>query len=586
MNSARKPLSEEAKNEIERFDREVKMLASGQRDMDDFKKFRLNNGVYGIRFSENHMIRIKIPYGVMTADQFETVALIAEKFTPTQLSHVTTRQAIQLHNIKRPDLAEVVRLVNECGLTSREACGNTVRNISCDPLAGIAEDELFDPRPYADLVFRYMLRNPVGQNLPRKWKISSEGSPTSDRARTLIHDIGFRAVVREVNGVQQKGFETTIGGGLGAFPFVAQLLEEFTPVDQILQTVEAAVRIFDRHGDRRDKNRARIKFVVAKWGIEEFRKVFLEERRAVAATVSGRFEKFKLEWTEETAPQSTGKILTSGIQPGYDEWAATNVVRQKQKGFSAVYVRCYLGDVDPTQAREIAAISREFGAGRMRTTITQNLLLCWIPDAALPTVYARLLKIGMALPQAQRIADITRCPGADTCNLAITHSKGLAHDITQKVFSNGYANDPAFKDITIKISGCMNSCGQHHIADIGFYGASKNLEGKSVPHYQMLLGGRTGLKTADAKYGERVALVPARRVQETVKLLLDLYKSEKQAGEDFARWTDRKGAAFFKEKIAPFQDMEGLKGDPKNFEDLGDEGIAFKVAVGKGECAA
>jgi sulfite reductase beta subunit-like hemoprotein len=263
------------------------------------------------------------------------------------------------------------------------------------------------------------------------------------------------------------------------------------------------------------------------------------------------------------------------------------VIRQKQNGFNAVYVRCYLGDATPSQARGVAQIARDFGGGRLRTTITQNLMLEWIPDAAVKTVYQRLLKAGLALPYAQQIADITRCPGADTCNLAITHSKGLAHDITEKVFSNGYAKDPVFKDIVIKISGCMNSCGQHHIADIGFYGASKNFEGKSVPHYQMLVGGRTGLKYSDGKYGERVALIPARRAHEAVKLLLDLFKADRQSGENFACWSDRKGAAFFKEKVAPLQDLESAKSqNPKIFEDLGDDGVNFKVAVGKGECAA
>lgn len=581
------PLSADAKSEIERFEKEIRDLADGKLDPDDFKKFRLNNGVYGIRMSTNHMIRIKIPYGVFTSDQLDAIALVAEKYTPTRLSHVTTRQAIQIHNIQRPDLPAVLREINESGLTSREACGNTVRNISCDQLAGIASDELFDPRPYADLLYRYLLRNPIGQNLPRKFKIAFEGCPTSDRARIGLHDMGFRAVIRRENGVERRGFETTVGGGLGAMPFPAQLLEEFTPAEDILATAEAVIRIFDRHGDRRDKNRARIKFVVAKWGIEEFRKVFLSERTIARMTSSGRIAQFKPEWQEETAPKVTGTLLqSSGVIPGYDVWASTNVIPQKQKGFNAVYVRCYLGDADPAQAREIAAIARDFGGGRIRTTITQNLLLTWIPDDALKTVYQRLQKIGMAMAHAQEIADITRCPGADTCNLAITHSKGLAHDITQKVFLNGFANDPVLKDITIKISGCMNSCGQHHIADLGFFGASKTVDGKSVPHYQFLIGGRTGLKTADIKFGERVAFIPARRIHEAVKHVLSLYKADRKGDEKFAPWTDRKGAEFFRTETARFQDLEAIKSDPKSYEDLGDEGKAFKVAVGKGECAA
>ena len=585
MARAKKPLAPEAQQEIQRFSEEIESLDKGRLDPDDFKKFRLNNGVYGIRMSTNHMIRIKVPYGCFDSDQLDAVAEVAEKFTPTKLSHVTTRQAIQIHNIQRKDVPEALRLLNESGLTTREACGNTLRNISCDPFAGIAADEVFDPRPYADLVFRYFLRNPICQNLPRKFKIAFEGCVASDRARIGIHDLGFRAKIKTVDGKSVRGFEVTVGGGLGAMPFAAQLLEEFMPVDDILSTTEAVIRIFDRNGDRRDKNRARIKFVVSKWGIEEFRKVYLAERSTAQMTASGRRRAFKLEWTEETAPAVTGKVLDSAA-PGFEEWRRTNAVPQKQKGYSAVVVRCYLGDANPEQARGIAQIAREFCGGRLRTTITQNLVMTWVPDAALKTVYARLAKLEMGLPNADEVADITRCPGADTCNLAITHSKGLAHDLTQKVFSNGYAKDPALRDVTIKISGCMNSCGQHHIADLGFFGASKNIDGKQVPHYQFLVGGRTGLAYKDVKFGDRVAFIPARRVHEVVRHVLDLYKSGRQPAENFSKWADRKGAAFFQKETERFQDLESVKHDPKYFEDLGDEGTVFKVAVGKGECAA
>jgi sulfite reductase beta subunit-like hemoprotein len=583
-------LSEEAKNEIARFRREIALLDKGERDMDDFKRFRLNNGIYGIRgTADEHMIRIKLPFGEMTADQLEVIVEVAEKYTPSKLSHVTTRQAIQLHNLKRPQVPELLQTIHDAGLTSREACGNTVRNITCDELAGVHPDEIFDVQPYAELLFRYFLRNPICQNLPRKFKIAFESTATSDRARIGIHDLGFRATVREVNGKKEFGFITTVGGGLGSMPFAAHLLEEFTPFDQFLATTEALIRIFDRHGNRRDKNRARIKFVVAEWGIEEFRKRFIEERKAVIGTSSGRHERFQIEWKSETAPVVKTDAFKNAVPgPDFNAWKKTNVIPQKQKGYSAVYIRCLYGDVNPAQGREIAAIAREVCGGRMRTTITQNLLLRWVPDAALALVHNRLQKISMGLDNALTVADITRCPGADTCNLAITHSKGLAINLTEDVFSNGFSHDPELSHITIKISGCINSCGQHHIADIGFFGASRNIDGKQMPHYQMMLGGRTGLKHEDIKFGTGVAFIPARRIGEAVKSLLTRYKTTKQAGELFPKWIDRVGLASLKEAMQPFTDPEPLRKDAaKMFEDLGDSvGTQFKVAVGKGECAA
>ncbi len=583
-------LSEEAKNEIARFRREIDLLEKGERDMDDFKRFRLNNGIYGIRgAADEHMIRIKLPFGAMTADQLEVIVEVAEKYTPSKLSHVTTRQAIQLHNLKRREVPDLLQTIHDAGLTSREACGNTVRNITCDEFAGVHADEVFDVQPYADLLFRYFLRNPVGQNLPRKFKIAFESTPTSDRARIGIHDLGFRATSRVVNGKKEFGFITHVGGGLGSMPFAAQLLEEFTPLDQFIATTEALIRIFDRHGNRRDKNRARIKFVVAEWGIEEFRKRFIEERKAVIGTSSGRHERFQLELPEEQAPTvNVDKFKGAVAGPGFDAWKKTNVHPQKQKGFSSVYVRCLYGDVTPQQGRDVARIAREVCAGRLRTTITQNLLLRWVPDAALPYVHAALVKAGVGLDNALTVADITRCPGADTCNLAITHSKGLAINLTEDVFANGFAHDPELAHITINISGCINSCGQHHVGNIGFFGASRNIDGKQMPHYQMMLGGRTGINTEDVKFGEKLAFIPARRIGEAVKAVLTRYKADKKAGELFPHWVDRTGAVALRDLLQPFTDPEPLRKDTATmYEDLGDvAGTQFKVAVGKGECAA
>ena len=386
----------------------------------------------------------------------------------------------------------------------------------------------------------------------------------------------------------KRGFETWVGGGLGSMPFAAYILEPFTPTLELLATTEAVIRIFDRYGERRDRNRARIKFVIAKWGIEKFREVFVAEKNVVRATTSGWFESFKLTYPEEKVSDtiSANKLLKDPKTPGFEQWEKTNVIKQKQKGFNAIYVRCYLGDLTPQQSREVAQISRDLGIGEVRTTITQNILIKSVPDRAVESVYARLSKLELALPYAQQIADITRCPGADTCNLAVTHSKGLARDITEKVFANGYASDPDLKDVTIKISGCTNACGHHHVADIGFYGGARNYEGKPIPHYQLLLGGGTGSRVEDTGFGKRVAQIPARRIHEAVKRLLDLYKSDHENSETFREWTLRKEIPYFKTEMMPFQSIEPLKKDKNYAEDLGDEGNDFKIKVGPGECAA
>ena len=545
----RSELLPEEEAEIQRFQVEIDRLEKGALDPDDFRRFRLNNGIYGIRGAENrHMIRIKIRYGNMNALQLERVADITEKYAPNKLAHVTTRQAIQLHELLRTDVPTILRRLMEVGLTSREACGNTVRNVTCSHYSGISPNEVFDVVPYADLLSLYFLRNPVCQNLPRKFKFAFESSPAEDWAKIGIHDLGFVAQVKKEGGKEVRGFKVYVGGGLGATPFPAQVLEEFIPTELMLPTAEAVIRVWDRNGERKDKNRARIKYLVAKWGIETFR-------------------------TE--AP---------GILPGFDDWKKTNTFEQKQKGYFAVNVRCPLGDIDPPQMRALAKISRAICGGRLRTTIAQNILLHWVPEKSLKALYAQLQPIGLALKGAETVTDITRCPGADTCQIAITHSKGLAFEMG-KIFLNGYGSDPTFKEITIKISGCTNSCGQHHIANIGFHGASKTVDGKNVPHYQLMIGGYTA-PNGVAVFGKRIAQIPARRTPEATKAILDAFKKEKGASEIFLQWVERVGAQKLKDLVAPFTTIPAYDQDPVMYEDLGDPGKPFKLEIGKGECAA
>lgn len=581
--------------EISRFEEEILRLEQQRMDPDDFKKFRLENGVYGIRGTmDEHMVRIKIRFGALTADQLEAIAGVVEKYAIPKVAHITTRQAVQMHKVKRGNVPTVLKMLSEAGLTTREACGNTVRNVSASPLSGIDPEEIFDVTPYADAVSRYFLRHPVCQNLPRKFKIAFEGSPV-DRARVPIHDFGAVARIREVNGKKERGFRTFVGGGLGTVPFAAHELEPFTPEELLIPTIEAVLRLFDRHGERKNRNTARLKFLIKKWGFEKFKEEFELERRATLMTSPGRGQ-WKIDAYEQLPPprpQSIPKGLpVAGLSAeglvadeNFKRWSRTNVLKQKQPGYVAVTVRCPLGDIGVKEMRGVAQVARQFSGGRIRTVIEQNLLIPWVPEEALPAVYQALAALGIAYTDAGSLADITRCPGADTCQLAITHSRGLAGTLSE-IFSNGgkeFLEDEAMKNLTLKISGCPNSCGQHHIADLGFHGAATQINGHTVPAYVVMVGGRT--EEGVAEFGQRLGMVPAKRIQEAAKHLLTLYQHEHQGKETFRAWVNRVGVERLKKEIDPFRTLPPFEKEKEMYEDLGSVG-EFKVEVGKGECAA
>jgi len=458
-----------------------------------------------------------------------------------------------------------------------------VRNVTACHFAGTSSEELFDVRPYAQAVADYFLRNPMCQNMPRKFKITFEGCPT-DHARVGIHDVGAFAKTRADNGKPLRGFALYVGGGLGATPHAAQLLEEFTPEDLLIPTIEAVVRLFDRHGNRKDKARARLKFVVKDWGIEKFRQAVFEERKIALLTRSGRVPHFHVDpgAFDEKPPQVD--LPDSISEPGdraFARWRLTNVRRQKQAGFVTVLVRCLLGDLYVPQMRALAEIARRYCGGRLRTAITQNMVLQWVPERALALVYQELLKAGLAEADAERVADVTRCPGADTCQIAITHSRGLASALTP-LFANGMSEAEELQDIKIKISGCFNSCGQHHIADLGFYGSTKVVDGHEIPHYVMLIGGHTA--EGVTKFGKPTLQLPARRVPEAARKLLQYYRDNRRPNEIFRAFAERVGSAAIKALLQEYTAVDAA--DPKRFEDLGAEGQAFKLELGQGECAA
>ena len=570
------------KEEIDTFDQFVQRFWRGDISPDEFKRFRLQNGIYGQRQDGEQMVRVKIPWGGLTADQLELLAEIAAE-SPRGVGHVTTRQNMQFHFVKLEGVVALMERLASVGLTTREACGNTVRNVTVGHCAGVCPKEAFDVTPYADAVARYLLRNPMNQNLPRKFKIAFSGCP-DDLGLTPIHDIGARGVLRVTDHKEERGFRLYVGGGLGPSPRVAQLLEEFTPCDALAPTVAAIVRVFDRLGNRDNRNLARMKFVLNKLGIEQFRKLVFQERTGLEATLAGHLP--PIVGREEDRPHHGTPLppspsMESG-DPAYLRWRVTNVLDQKQAGYAMVHVRLELGDITPIQLRTLAFASREFGDGTVRSTNQQNFVLRWVRIDRVASLHRALTAVGLAQPSAERLADITACPGADTCQLGITSSRGLADALGER-FKDGLSDLADEAGIRIKISGCPNSCGQHHIANIGFFGGAKKFHGQQAPTYQMLLG--ASLEPGQVHYAKPVARVPAKNIPGAVEALLRLYRAERQPSESFRQFLERYGADPLKGVLKPFTELAPAVEAPDRYRDFQSE-EAFSIQTGPGECAA
>ena len=570
-------------DEIDTFDEFVQRFWSGKLLPDDFKKFRLQNGIYGQKQEGVQMVRVKIPWGGLTATQLDRLADLAAE-TPRGVAHVTTRQNVQFHFVKLDTASRYMRSLADVGLTTREACGNTVRNVTAGYCAGVCPKELFDVTPYAEAVTRYLLRNPMNQNLPRKFKIGFSGCP-DDTGLTRIQDVGCKAAIQEVGGRPVHGFEIFLGGGLGSFPKIAQPLEKFTPAWNLLPTVAAIVRVFDRHGNRGNKNQARLKFVLAKLGVEETRKLVLKERASVGLVMAGQLPELEL-WEERppVRPASGSHADLSGIErtEAYKQWRRTNVIVQKQRDYAMVHIRLVLGDITATQLRALARAARQFGNGAVRSTAQQNFVLRWVAEAELAELYQRLEREGLALAGAERAIDVTACPGADTCQLGITSSRGLAVAI-EEVFTNGLAELAHEGGVRIKISGCPNSCGQHHIANIGFYGGARKYQGEQAPAYQMLLG--ANLEPGDAHYAKPTDKIPAKNVPAVVRALLSFFRDQRQEGESFNAFLVRLGDEKVRNVVAPFTTLPSSREAPDKYKDWGST-AGFTVETGPGECAA
>jgi sulfite reductase (ferredoxin) len=573
--------------EFDDFDNEAEQFLSGALAEDQFIGFRLKQGVYGQRQPDVQMVRVKLPFGGVTPEQMEAFATVVEKWAPLNKGHITTRQNIQIHHVPLRDMESLLREIAEVDLSSREGCGNTVRNVTGDPWAGIAADEIFDPTPYAGAYVRYFVRHPTTQLMPRKIKTAFTGSD-EDRAITGIHDIAFLS--RERDGV--KGFEVRVGGGTSIMARVAPTLYEFVEADNgdYLKVAEAALRIFDRQEWLRvNRARARIKVLIDKIGIDAFREQVEEELQGEWVEERGfdadLVERLRFDdEEEERAPERPAEPASpNGDRSEFDRFLQGNVQPQRQDGFVAVEVKIERGDLTPEQFRGLAAIMRDFTGGYARSTVQQNLVLRWVRDEALYEVWERLKALGLAEPGADEITDVVSCPGTDSCKLGITSSMGLNRAIKQRL-EEMEIEDELTRKVHIKMSGCPNGCSQHHIANIGFYGASLKVGGRQMPAYIPHIAGN--YEGGEVVFGTRLkSRLPAKRVPEAVERWIRLYEAERAEGEEFNAFAERAGAPRFEEEIKDLTlPAEFSLETMQQFIDW-NRSSPYKVERGEGECA-
>src|SRR3954454_16954969 len=550
------PLDPGIEEELANFEDHARRFIAGEIDDDVFRVFRLNQGIYGQRQGGfNQMLRVKIPYGRIEADQLEVLGYLAENYS-RGWGHLTTRQNVQFHFVQLERVAEALRLLASVGLTSREACGDTVRNVMGCHLAGACPYEVLDISPWAEAAKALFLRNPISQRLPRKFKINFSGCAT-DCGQAMFNDVGIIAVNRPLpDGTVEAGFRVFMAGGLGANPHPAIALEEFTPRDDLLATIESILRVQDHHGNRDNKLRARLKWLVDTMGADELRERIFKERKFLigSATYPGGVPAIVDERGDAPAGMGTeipadGGLIGSGATPvqfagltPLQQWDTANVVRGRANGTVSAYAWCRLGDITPDQFRGLAQIQRDFGSDdhplEVRVTNRQNFVLRGLTEEQLPELHARLAELGMAEAGAELARDVVSCPGADTCNLAVTQSRGLAADIGDALEKAGLAE---VGGVRINISGCTNSCGQHHIADIGFLGLERRAHGRAAPGYQMELGGHVSNMTV--AFGKKATKLPAKRASEAVVRVVEQFAGERDAGETFQSWLERSGGA-------------------------------------------
>ena len=571
-------LPADIRREIDVFETELRRVQAGLVDDKVFTEFRLRHGVYGQRQDRVQMQRIKIPMGMVSADQLIALADIAEEYAVGVL-HVTTRQDFQCHYVDIGDAPNMMRRLAAAGITTKEACGNVVRNVTACPRSGVCSDETFDVTPYAQAMAYFLLRHPDAQNFGRKFKISYSGCEQHACGLGRMHDIGAIAQIR--NGV--KGFKVLVGGGLGSLPHQAKPYSEFLPADEMLPLAQAVSRVFAKLGEKKNRAKARMKFLIAKLGLDEFKRLVEEERGKLPAD-----PRWELELVEAMAGLSDEPLkgpselaLPANASEAMRRWLNANVRPQKQKGYSTAAVLLPLGDITSEQTRRLAELSRRFIKDTIRTTVDQNFVLRWVSNADLPALYEGLQEIGLGEAGAGRLKDIVACPGTDSCKLGITSSRGLAAHLHNR-FSNGLSEIAGRADLSIKISGCFNSCGQHHIADIGFFGSVQRKQNHTAPVFQVTVGG--SMQNNAESYGLAVGKIPSQNVEKAIVKLAEFYSREKQGNETLSQVVQRLGKARLRQELAELMLLPALKEAPEFYKDTR-QPWQYQRSIGVGECA-
>ncbi len=553
-------------------ERKIRLFREGKIHEEKFRSLRLARGVYGQRQQGVQMVRIKLPYGKMTLAQWKRIADISDEYSTGNL-HLTTRQDIQIHYVSLDRTPELWAKLEQDDITLREACGNTVRNITASPTAGIDPNELFDITPYADALFRYLLRNPICQEMGRKIKMSFSNTD-EDTSLTYMHDVGFIPKIQD----GKRGFKVMVGGGLGAQPMLAKVAFEFLEINLMIPYVEALLRVFDRHGERNSRSKARLKFLIQKIGFEEFTRLIEAERTALknqSVEIKG-YESIESNSLDEQ------KNLSASLVGEGATWLATNVFAQKQAGLFGVWVRVLQGNINSQVSRELIEKLQGYVADDVRITINQGLLLRGVKQENLAYVYNVLNQYGLANAGANSIHNITACPGTDTCNLAISDSVAITAEL-EKVMQEEFPDLAHNLDMKIKISGCMNSCGQHGMANIGFHGSSlKDANKKVLPALQVLLGGGT-LGNGEGRIADKVIKIPSKRAIVALRWILNDYETNAQEGQYFNDYYDAQGEKYFYTLLKPLADLSQL--ERSDFIDWGQADV-FATEIGVGECAS
>ncbi|HVB33250.1 MAG TPA: nitrite/sulfite reductase [Patescibacteria group bacterium] len=602
-------MPEDLAREIEIFETELSLKRQGKIDERVFAETRLRRGAYGQRYDNGQrhdgkqvqeiaypsgaltkgpstlwdapgMQRIKIPAGGLNARQLETLAELAEEYSDG-IAHITTRQDVQLHYVHFDDTPALMRRLASAGITTREACGNSVRNVTACPYSGVCQDEAFDVTPYSHALAQFLLGHPDVQDFGRKFKPSFSGCAQHACGLARMHDLGLVAAERAENGERKRGFELYVGGGLGAVPHQAKLFDSFVAPEELLPLAQAIARVYARLGEKKNRNRARLKFLVQDLGIEKFRELVLEERKTLPH--DPRWTEY-VQAAEDSAeqPLHPGAPAPQAAPEPFARWLASNTRPQRQEGYRIVTVTLPLGDITANQLRSLADIVRRYTHETLRTTVEQNLVIRWVSGADLAGLYRDLEAAGLSAPGAGTIVDIVTCPGTDTCKLGISSSRGLAAELRQRLAESSFRIDESVQNLHVKISGCFNSCGQHHVADIGFYGVSRKMAGYAVPHFQLVLGGAWD-NNADS-YGLPVMAIPSKNVPDALSRLTERYVSARNPGETFRSFIQRFGKVEVK-KLLEDLTRAPASGDRSFFRDWNDPREYSLGDMGTGECA-